>query len=98
MKPLPWKNRHSQLLSDPDTHVAQLVRINQPGMLRSALADTRHKARYLIRGARGTHSNSRHFWRDVTDALQAYRHSVQIYVRALNEMGEPTSAQALAQP
>lgn len=98
MKPMPWKNRPSPLLSDPDVHVAQLVRINQPETLRSALADVRFRAHYLIRGSRGTCVKDHAFWREVVDILRCYRHSARIFVRALNQMGEPTNAQALALP
>lgn len=98
MKPMPWKGRPGPLLSDPKVHVEQLVRNNQPSTVRSALASSRASARFLIRGFRMVNSQDGKFRREVFDTLKGHRHSVQVYVQALNRMGEPTYAQTMAMP
>ena len=97
MKPVPWKRRPEVLLSDIQVHADQLTQSRQPSTIRSALAQSRASARYLIRGARGTGCKDRKFWGEVVDALREYHHTVRVYVRALNQMTEPTYAQMMRQ-
>lgn len=98
MKALPWSRRPAALLTDIQVHADQLTQSRQPSTVRSALAHARFSARHLIRGARGTGCKERKFWGEVVVALREYRHQVRVYVRALNQMNEPTHAQMMRQP
>lgn len=97
MKRMPWHLGSRPPLSHFDIHVAQLVALNQPETLRSALATTRAEARFLIRGARGCDTpRNRYPWRQTIGVLQQMRHSARAYVAALSRLGEETAAQAHA--
>lgn len=95
MRPMPWYRLSTQLLSDLELHAQQLAGINQPSTLRIALAKSRCSARFLIRGAQ---FRNRHEWREIFGALSEYRHSVRVYVRALNKLQQPTHAQWMRLP
>lgn len=98
MRPMPWYRLSTQLLSDLELHAQQLAGINQSSTLRIALANSRCSARFLIRGARGAQFRNRHEWREIFGALREYRHSVRVYVRALNKLQQPTHAQWMRLP